>query len=352
MKRIVIGTSLTLAFSFLLLSAPVLASSLTAEMRVPLAGNLAWAQDLAVDGDGNMYVLGRDKADRYYAVWKFSPLGSVVATFGAETLSRPGRLAVTAAGRVVVSEVCWTQECRAALLVFSPAGILEHEVVPPRSLVAEITSLGGERVAVASQYLDEGFHFDLHTIDAASGLIESSAVGFVSSTGVNKLYSQLALRDASCLRGIYVERAPTPDKLIAGYSGRNGLATVDLRGNTVSTAALTTFSPRPLATAVLVNEQEADSIAVAQGSIYNQDTTCGFFTGLAVDELGRTVVTGRGMAGELHRNEILDAEGKLVGVLESPYELNYTLTFENGRAYGLCNVGGESWELIRFAVES
>ncbi|MDQ7088801.1 MAG: hypothetical protein Q9Q13_13515 [Acidobacteriota bacterium] len=330
------------------------AATLEAELQVPLHNALSWAQDLAVDATGNMYVLGRNGDDTGYAVWKYAPSGSLTATLAVETLSTPGtapgRITVTASGRIVISEICWTAECRAALLVFSPAGSLEREIVTPRGTIIQLVGLGGERIAAATHELDDTFHFDLHTVDVGSGVIESSATGFVSSLGVNKLYTQRALDEDNCLRDLYVTQAHATDHVVAGYSGRNAFGIYDLEGNLAGTFALTAFSPRSLSLEAQSEEQQAQDIAVTQGRIYNQDTTCGFFSGLSIDEEGRTVVTGRGIVEGRYQNELYDTGGTLVEILESPFELNHTLAFVGGKAFGICNVGSNTWALLRFRI--
>ena len=335
-----------------LLAAPLLAvaGDLVPGLRLPLAGELAWPLDLAVAGDGTVYVLGRDAADRGYTVVQFDADGHRRRSFGGEHLYAPLRVAVTDAGRIVVSEICRQPDCRAALVVFGPSGRRERVVDLPRGTVTDLASFGGELVGMVTQYMaPDGAHLGYRLVDVASGTVRSAREHLLPSAGVDRLQIQKAPSMENCLRDVFL--APLPGgRFVAGYSGRNELLVFGEDGERVGRISLPAYRPRLLTARAAAAEWDAEEIARDAGRAYRGDERCGYFRGITPLGDGKVLLAGRGERDGRALGLAVGADGRVAGQWTAPCELNWALGVRGNRAWGICQEPGGDYVLRRFAV--
>ncbi len=327
------------------------AADLVPEFSRPLGDELAWPLDLAVGPDGTAWVLGRNASGDGYSVIALDPAGKVRATLGGSELQSPLRLAVTDAGRIVVSEICGRPQCSAALVVFAPGGKRERIIALPRGTVTDLASFGGELVGAVTQQMDGDGHAHLgfRLVDVARGVVERTNDDLVPADGVDRLVIQKAPSPDNCQRDFFL--APLPGgRFVAGYSGGNGFRVFGREGRAGRPVPLPAFTPRLLTARAAAGEWKAEEIARKQGRDYRPEDRCGFYRGVAALPGGDLVFAGRGREDGRYLATVVDPDGRVKGTLGAPCELNWTLTFRGDRAWAICDDGDGGYVLRRFAV--
>jgi len=328
------------------------ASTLEPELVLDVSKQVPRPADLAVDGAGNMFVLGRDSKAQQFKICKYSPSGAPVAIFGSEDLSAAFRIAVTSEGRVVVADHCHPPGCTAGLVVFSPSGQRERFVaVPYDTAISQLTSLGGEAVGMAFVVNSQGFHPFYQRLDASSGEITATAPDFLALAGADKLNLQWYAEEGNRLRDYFIHGIPGQGKVVAGWSGKNAVVVLDDAGRFIREIPLAARRPQPLSPSLRAEEQDVQEHLRSGGVLYNTEDFEGLFLGLSSDLEGNIVVTGRGKTAQgQYTSEVYTVEGRALPPLSSPYELNRTLRFANGKAYAIVDTGSKHWSLVRFRV--
>jgi len=324
------------------------AGTLVPQMEIPLAKHMTTVSDLSTDGAGNLYVLGgsgKGFSGADSKVYKFSPAGQLIGTFGEGRFTVPLRLTTTASGRVVVADFC-------RLHVFAPSGSLERtiELSACDHPIVALETAERETVAALTVSNDNGFHPQLHRVDVVSGNASPPVPDLVSMAGAPYDMIQKVLEATNRYPDLYLASFPSTGKLVAGYSRTNRLVAMGSSG-TGDAISLAPFTPKPLPSSALAEEEYVQSVQLAAGRSYAKDQYEGFYNGLAADPAGRVVVTGRGRNQEgQYLSEVYDLSGRQVDTIRSPYELNRTLVLEEGKAYCICDRGANDWTLVRFSV--
>lgn len=321
-------------------------ATLVPELEIPLAKHMRLVCDLSADGAGNLYVLGGTGfSGAEYKVYRFSPDGQLVGTFGEGRFSAPLRLTTTRSGRVIVADFCRLQ-------VFAPSGSFERMVELSRcDPIHALEMLERETVGVLTVKNEGGFHPQLYRVDVASGNASPPVPDVVSMAGAPSEVIQKTLEASNRHPDIYLASVSSSGWLVAGYSRTNRLVAMTSSGAVAHTISLAPFSPNPLPSAALAEEEYVQSVQRAAGRSYAKEQDEGSYNGLVADPAGRVVVTGRGKNQDgQYLSEVYDLSGRQVDTIRSPYELNRTLAFEQAKAFCICDRGTNDWTLVRFGV--
>lgn len=317
-------------------------------------------KDIAVDGSGNIYVLGLVTGGDG-RVMVYGPGGTKKASFGEDHLYSSTHLALLRSGGVVVYDLVSRDSGNprhyvdGGLRVFDVKGNFVKTIPLPadHQKVSEMAEAADGVIWTTyhrSNSDDTKILLWVDKIEVSSGRILATygagsfpnpRISALNTGFVPNMFAPVDHLVAAPNRTVVVGRSQNSKLLVYGSDGQ-------VVGEILVPRSRTQLLPHDQR-----QEQVQMSQQFAKGHVhFTPETSKSTFVGLAIDGRGRLVIPSWDTNAEgLCLSEVYNLSGKRVETLTSPRTLSQAVKFSGDKAYDIVSDRGGSYRIVTYAVE-